>query len=366
MLLLLLVATGIYAAFGDLAEAGALGVSVLAIIGITLLQERRTERALEALRELASPHARVLRDGVWRDLDTRDLVPGDLIHVAEGDRIPADALLRAGAPLAIDESLLTGESVPVLRVPDRNAGTLGRPGEDGASIFAGTLVGSGNAIAEVIHTGPRTEVGRIGAALGQIELARAPLHREVTRVVRRVAAIALGLSALLVLLHVAAGAGWLAAALAGITLAMSLLPEELPLVLTVFLALGARRISRHGVLARRAAAIETLGAVTVLCVDKTGTLTQNRMSIRRIVAGVSHDVDPEAGELPEAVHEVVEYGLLACPQQPADPMDRAFAALAARTLARTEHVHPRWVWVREYPLSPGLLAVTHVWRVDDR
>ena len=365
MLLLLLIATGIYVAFGDLAEAGALGVSVFAIIGITLIQERRTERALDALRELASPHARVLRDGAWSEIDARDLVPGDLIHVAEGDRAPADALLRAGAPLAIDESLLTGESVPVLRAPDRGASALGRPGEEGASIFAGTLVSSGNAVAEVIHTGARTEVGRIGVALGRIELARAPLHREVSRVVRRVAMIALALCSALVLIHAAAGRGWLEAALAGITLAMALLPEELPLVLTVFLALGARRISRHGVLARRASAIETLGAVTVLCVDKTGTLTRNQMSIRRLVTGISHDVDPPVGELPEAVHEVVEYGLLACPQQSADPMDRAFASLASRTLARTEHVHPRWVWVREYPLSPGLLAVTHVWQADD-
>jgi Ca2+-transporting ATPase len=364
MLLLLLLATGLYVAFGDHAEAAALGVSVLAIIAITLFQERRTERALEALRELATPHARVFRDSAWRDVDARDLVPGDLVHVGEGDRVAADALLRAGSPLAIDESLLTGESVAVLRKPDRDAKQIGRAGEEGASMFAGTLVTSGNAIAEVVHTGARTEVGRIGAALGEIELARAPLQTEVVRVVRGVAAIALGLSAVLVLIYLAAGHGWLQAALAGITLAMSLLPEELPLVLTVFFALGAWRIARHRVLARRGAAIETLGAVTVLCVDKTGTLTKNRMSIRRIVTTASHDVDSSAGELPEAVHEAVEYGLLACPQHSSDPMDRAFGTLASDALASTEHLHPRWRWLREYPLSPGLLAVTHVWRSD--
>lgn len=364
MLILLLVATGLYVAFGDRAEAAALGVSVLAIIAITFIQEHRTERALDALRELASPHARVLRDGAWQDIDVREVVPGDIAHVGEGDRAPADALLRNGTPLTVDESLLTGESVPVVRTPDTSMAALGQPGEPGASLFAGTLVTSGNAIAEVVRTGVGTEVGRIGSALGEIELARAPLHREVVHVVRRVAVIALAVCAALVVIHLSVGHGWLEAALAGITLAMSLLPEELPLVLTVFLTLGARRIAKHRVLARRAAAIETLGAVTVLCVDKTGTLTVNRMAIRRIVTDASYDVDVRATQLPEAVHEAVEFGLLACPKQATDAMDRAFATLAEATLATTEHVHPRWRWIREYPLSPGLLAVTHVWRDD--
>ena len=354
MLLLLLLATGLYVVFGDVAEAATLGASVLAIVAITLLQERRSERALDALRELASPRCRVLRDGVWQDLDARDLVPGDLIHVGEGDRAPADAVLREGSPLTVDESLLTGESVPVMRAPNTTS----------ASLFAGTLVTSGNAVAEVVRTGPTTEVGRIGAALGEIELARAPLQREVVHVVRRVAAIAVVLCVGLVAIHLAAGHGWLAAVLAGITLAMALLPEELPFVLTVFLTLGAWRIARQRVLTRRAAAIETLGAVTVLCVDTTGTLTVNRMAIRRIVTSSSHDVDGAATELPEEAHEAVEYGLLACPRQTTDPMDRAFAVLAEQALATTEHIHPRWQWVREYPLSPGLLAVTHVWHDD--
>lgn len=364
MLLLLLIATGLYIVFGDLAEAAALGVSVLVIIAITLLQERRSERALEALRELASPQCRVLRDGKWRDLDARDLVPGDVIHVGEGDRAPADALLRSGTPLTIDESLLTGESVTVVRTPSPEATTLGQPGEHGSAVFAGTLVTSGNAIAEVVRTGPATAVGRIGAALGEIDLAKAPIQREVMHLVRRVAVIAIALCAGLVVIHVAVGTDWLSAALAGITLAMALLPEELPLVLTVFLTLGAWRIARHRVLTRRAAAIETLGAVTVLCVDKTGTLTINRMAIRKVVTSVAHELDGATAELPEAVHEAVEFGLLACPRQTTDAMDRAFATLAEQTLATTEHVHPQWQWVREYPLSPELLAVTHVWRDD--
>ncbi len=364
MLLLLLVATAIYVVFGDLAEAIALGVSVGIIVTITILQERRTERALDALRELATPHAKVLRDGAWRDVDARELVRGDLIQIGEGMRVPADGLLRAGTSITVDESLLTGESVPVARDPDRELAAIGRAGERGPSVFAGTLVTSGNATVEVMHTGGATEVGRIGAALGRIDLARPPLHREVTRVVRRVAMVALALCVALAVIYLVVGHGVLDAILAGVTLAMALLPEELPLVLTVFLTLGAWRMTRHRVLARRAAAIETLGAVTVLCVDKTGTLTQNKMSIRRIVTSIVHDVEEATTTLPEAVHEAIEYGALACPQQSVDPMDRAFLALATRSLARTEHVHPQWAWVREYPLSPGLLAVTHVWRDD--
>jgi Ca2+-transporting ATPase len=361
MMLLLLLATALYMAFGDLMEAAALGGSVVAIAVITMVQERRTERALDALRDLARPTARVLRDGEWQHLDAGEIVPGDFVHVGEGERVPADALLRGGSPVTVDESLLTGESVPVIRTPD-GATELARPGQEGSSVFSGTLVVSGNAVGEVVRTGARTEVGRIGVALGAIELARAPLQREVIRVVRRVAAIAVALCVALATIHLLAGHGWLAAGLAGITLAMSLLPEELPLVLTVFLTLGARRIAKHRVLARRAAAIETLGAVTVLCADKTGTLTKNRMAIRRIWTRRSYDVEDT---LAEDVHAAVEYGLLACPQQTTDAMDRAFAMLAREKLANTEHLHPRWRWLREYPLSPGLLAVTHVWQGDD-
>jgi P-type Ca2+ transporter type 2C len=367
MLLLLIAATALYLLFGDISEAIALGISVLAIVLITLLQERRTERVLDALRELASPRARVLRDGTWRDIDARDLVRGDIVHVGEGDRVSADALLRSGTSVTVDESLLTGESVPVVRSPEQGVVVLGRAGEPGASLFAGTLVTSGSAVAEVMHTGSETEVGRIGKGLQGIEVTRASLQNEVGKVVRRVAGIALALALALAVINLVAGRGLRQSSLAGITLAMSLLPEELPLVLTVFLTLGAWRMARHRVLARRAAAIETLGAVTVVCVDKTGTLTENKMRIERAQpASESHLVDPNATTLPETIHEIVEFGLLACPRQPTDPMDRAFASLANRTLSTTEHVHPQWDWLREYPLSPGLLAVTHVWRDDGK
>jgi len=353
MLLLLLTATAIYLVFGDLAETLTLATFVVVVMTIELVQERRTEAALEALRELASPIARVLRDGSWRQLDARVLVPGDTIQLVEGERVPADARLVDGALLSVDESLLTGESAPVTRDPGRRD-----------PVFAGTLVTSGHGIAEVTATGGRSEMGRIGVGLGTLDVLRAPVQREVARLVPRIAIVAIALALLLVVVRGLTEGRWLAAALSGITLAMSLLPEEMPIVLTVFFAVGARRISHHGVLARRAAAVEALGAITVLCVDKTGTLTENRMSIARLATLDTDLAVDGAGELPESVHRLVEFGLLACPRDPADPMDRAFAALVHRTLEETEHVHPGWAHLREYPLRTGLLAVTHTWKGD--
>ncbi len=351
MVLLLLGAMTLYLLLGDTTEAIALVVSVAVVIALTVVQERRTERALDALRTLASPRARVRRDGVWRSIDARELVPGDVVQLAEGDRVPADAALVEGTTLTVDESLLTGESVPVIRHPGA------------AHVFAGTLVGSGDAIAVVTATGPSTQVGQIGAALGALELASTPLHEEVRRIVRWVAAIAAVICVSLTTAYLASGRAAVASLLAGITLAMALLPEEMPIVLVVFLALGARRIAQHHVLARRAATIEAIGAMTVLCVDKTGTLTRNEMRVAGVVTeDVRCDIAPSATSLRDDIHEVIEYGALACPPHATDPMDRAFVTLLTHTLGDTEHVHPDWTWIRSYPLRPGLLAVTHVWR----
>ncbi len=353
MLLLLLAAGGIYLVLGDRTEALTLLFFVCVVITITLVQERKTERALAALRDLSSPRALVVRDGERTRIAGREVVRGDLLVLSEGDRVPADAALVEFAHIELDESLLTGESVAVQK-------TAQAP-----EVFAGTLVVRGHGIAEVRATGQRTEMGRIGSALASIESGRTPLQEEVARIVRTISFVGMGLCAALVLLYGLRGDGWLEGLLAGIALAMAVLPEEFPVVLTVFMAIGAWRISKSRVLARRLPAVEALGAATVLCTDKTGTLTENRMRVARLVSGAAlHEVG--TGALPEEVHEVVEFGILASQRDPFDPMERAFLALGADALRGTEHLHEEWELVREYPLSAELLAMAHVWRSPDR
>src|SRR5512137_247196 len=363
MLLLLLAAGAIYLVLGDLEEALTLLFFVVVVIVITLVQERKTERALAALRDLSSPRALVIRDGERRRIPAREVVRGDVLVLAEGDRAAADAVLVEATHLEADESLLTGESVPVRkRVATAAAARDARPGgDDQPVVYAGTLVVRGHGLAEVIATGPRSEMGRIGVVLAGLETTRTPLQREIARLVRVVATVGVVLCVALVVGYGLTHGDWLEGLLAGVALAMAVLPEELPMVLTIFMALGAWRISRNRVLTRRLPAVEALGAATVLCTDKTGTLTENRMRVARLWApGALHVVDD--GPLPEAVHPVLEHGILASQRDPFDPMEQAFHRLGAAALTGTEHLHATWTLVREYPLSPALLAVSHAWR----
>ena len=366
MFLMLVVAAGLYLVLGDLAEGLLLGGFAIVNVGMVAVQEWRTERVLQALRDLGSPRALVVRDGVERRIAGRDVVPGDLIILAEGDRVPADATVLACGDLQIDESLLTGESVPVRKqagaAPDAKAAP---GGDDLPFVFSGSLVVKGQGIAEVTTTGAGTEIGRIGTRLATLAPEPTLIQAATARLVARFAIFGIGVSALVVVLYVVMRGGWLDGILAGLTVAMSMLPEEFPMVLTVFLALGALRLSRQHVLTRRAAAIESLGAASVLCVDKTGTLTQNRMAVACLYAGGAfHDVVPGVSALPEPFHAVTEFAILASKRHPFDPMELAMQRLGAATLEGTEHLHPAWSMVREYELQPGFLAMTRVWDAD--
>lgn len=364
MLQLLLAAGLIYLLLGSLAEALILlGFAVLNVV-MVVVQEARTESALAALRELASPHAQVWRDGEKIRIPSRQLVVDDLIGLAEGERVPADAVLLEAAALQADEALLTGESVPVrklVRTPPLADAIPG--GEDAPFVWAGSLITGGSGMARVIATGPRTAIGRIGHSLSSVESAPPPLQVQMRRLVWLFAAIGIGASALLALAYGLLHGQWLQAVLAGITLAMATLPEEFPLVLTIFLVLGAWRMARQHVLARRAAAIEALGTATLLCTDKTGTLTQNRMSVACLAAGGEIlQVNEATATLPEAFHELVEFSILASRPDPFDPMERAFHRLGQQGLASTEHLHADWVLAHSYPLQPDMLAMSQGWR----
>ena len=363
---------------GDLAEALMLLGFVFVIMGITIYQEQKTERALEALRDLSSPRALVIRGGARLRIAGREVVTDDLVILREGDRVPADCRLLWGVNLSCDESLLTGESVPVRKLAsegkDDNPPSRGidsaeaRPGgDDSPYLFSGTLVSHGEGVARVFATGTRTEIGKIGKALSTISEEQTALQRETARIVKVVFVLAAALCVLVVLAYGLTRSQWLGGILAGLTLAMAMLPEEFPVVLTVFLALGAYRISLKQVLTRRMTAVETLGSATVLCSDKTGTLTENRMSIRELsVDGAPGGVwSPSDGELPERFHELVEFAILASKRDPFDPMDRALAELGAKRLAATEHLHPDLAMIEEYPLSRELLALSQVWPAPD-
>jgi len=372
MLLLLLGAGALYLVLGEPRDALTLLSFVVIVVTITILQERKTERAVEALRDLSSPRALVVRDGQRRRIAGREVVRGDLVVLSEGDRVPADGVLLDAVNLAVDESLLTGESVPVRKrakdgaTPD--ADLSARPGgDDLPTVFSGTLVVSGHGSFEVRATGSRTAMGTIGKVLAEVGVDRTPLQREVDRTVKRLALGAVGMCLLIVAVYGATRGDWLYGVLAGLTLAMALLPEELPVVMTVFQAIGAWRIAKSNVLTRRMPAIEALGAATVLCSDKTGTLTVNRMRVACLDAGgVSVDVESDVHELPEEVHALVEYAILASEPDPFDPMEVAFHELGRATLAGSEHTHSDWQQLREYPLSPELLAMSHVYAPDGR
>ena len=368
MFVLLVAAGTLYLMMGKLGDALVLLGFVFVVMGITVVQERRTERALEALRDLSSPRALVVRSGQRRRIPGREVVRGDILVLNEGDRVAADAILRRSTNLNLDESLLTGESVPVRKSPSDSAMAPGNNrGEESPLVFAGTLVTSGQGFAEVTCTGVKTELGRIGRALQKIQPEPTPLQQETGRIVR-----VLAVAGLMACAAVAIGYGlsrggswqvWKEGLLAGIAMAMALLPEEFPVILTVFLALGAWRISRSRVLTRRMPVIEALGAATVLCVDKTGTLTQNRMALRTISnERTTLDLRKNGAALPDDLRALLQAAVLASKPDAFDPMDRALHSACEQWLPDDKYTRRAWSLIREYSLTSEMLAVSHCWK----
>ncbi|MBR0813528.1 cation-translocating P-type ATPase [Bradyrhizobium diazoefficiens] len=375
MLALLLCGGLVYLLLGDLREAALLLAFGAISVVITIVQETRTERVLEALRELTSPRALVVRDRERRRIAGRDVVRGDLLVLAEGDRIPADAVLVSARDLAVDESLLTGESVPVrkqaARTPAADAALANhRPGGDDLPfVYSGSLVVRGEGLAEVEATGARSEIGKIGLSLHGLQAEPPRLQQQTARLVRLCFLGGAAISLAAVLLYGTLRGDWLQALLGGIAIGMSMLPEEFAVVLTVFMAMGAWRISKARVLTRRAAAIEVLGSATVLCTDKTGTLTQNRMSIAelRLRDGTSARVgSSQPAPVGAAFFELARCSVLASSPEPFDPMERALHAFVQESLPDDDETGGTRTLVRSYGLRPELLAMTQVWQVPHR
>jgi len=367
MFLLLIACAGLYFFFGDLSDSLLLSFSACIVIGITVYQERKVERAIEALRDLSSPRALVMRNNEQIMIPGKEVVIDDILVLFEGDRVPADAVILSSSNLLVDESLLTGESVPVKKIEwDGKAKQTRVGGENTPFVYSSTLIVGGHATAKVISIGAQTEVGKIGTALKKIEPEQTVLQKETEKIVKIFSIAGFVVCALIIIFYSIAKNNFIEGLLAGLSAAMSMLPEEFAVVLTVFLALGAWRMSKSSVLTRRLNAIQNMGAATVLCTDKTGTLTLNKMTIQKLmlINGKEIDIQETKNGLKSEFHEILEFGILASQKNPFDPMEKAIIATGNNLLKDTHHLH-NWELLKEYPLSKEILAVSNVWRTSD-
>jgi Ca2+-transporting ATPase len=348
---LLLIGCGVlYIILGDYREGVILLCTIFIIIFITFYQYQKTEKALDSLKKLSSPRALVIRDGTEIRIPGREVVPDDIILLNEGDRVPADAEVIECSHLTVDESMLTGESVPVQKNEKVEAN------EKSNLVFSGTLVVQGKATIKVLQTGTHTQFGKIGISLESIEQSETRLQKEMKVLIRNLFIIGAVLSVGVVLAYYFTRGNFLQSLLNGLAAAMAILPEEFPVVLTVFLALGAWRLSKKNVLTRNPSTIETLGSATVLCSDKTGTITQNKMEIVMVSIG-DESFKKEVFQSHTEILELLNSAHHASPKDAIDPMEKAITeAMETNVKSTTVPLD----LIKEYPLSKALLAMTRL------
>ncbi len=357
MFLLLLIAATIYFLLGEPRDGIIMLIFVVGIISIDVIQEWKTDKTLNALKDLSAPHIKVIRDGREQTIASADLVPGDLMMICEGVKIPADGVVVKCADLCVDESSLTGESVGVWKVTENNSNPSGDYWRNDYC-YAGTLVTQGTATVRVEKIGLITEYGKIGKHIAAAPQEETPLQKQTGKLVKTCAVIA---SVLFVLVGVFT---WLdipdhefmdrlvESVLSGVTLAMAMIPEEFPVILTVFLSMGAWRLAKKRSLVRTLPSVETLGAVSVLCVDKTGTITMNQMSVQELWVASGEEQD------------MVEIMGLGCETDTYDPMEKAMLAYCeARGITR-EHLFEESGFLTEYAFTNELKMMGHVWQHD--
>lgn len=351
MFLLLVSCCVIYLFLGDIYEALILSIFVLFIIGITIFQSWKTEKTLEALKNLANPKTRVIREGQELLIDSKFLVPDDLIIVEEGEKISADAEILESENLMVEESLLTGESAPINKF-------------NAEYIYAGTFVTQGKAYCKVVTTSSQTKLGQIGSSLENISKTSSPFRQEISRLVHRMLVIDSFLFALVVFIFWYYRNQLIEGVLTAITFAIAMIPEEIPAVLTIFMALGAWRISRVNVLTKKLSAIETLGSISVLCTDKTGTLTENKITLQEIYHnGVLFPIDPE--NIPRELVPTCQAALLASKEDSFDPIEQAIRALEFNNTINFAQDCKDWKAIKEYPLRKDLFAMSRAWDKPD-
>ena len=359
MFLLLILAAAVYLMVGSLGEGLLLAGFALISIGLVALQERRSERAVEALKALGDPVVCVRRDAQLQRIDAAELVVGDLILIDEGERIPADGWIRETEALQVDESQLTGESVMVTKralASGQISGT--EPEQEQHQVYSGSLVSTGHALVQVSAVGIATRTGQIGRSLGEIRVEATRLQRGVGRIVRLFATLALIASVGLWLAFGLLRGDWLQGTLSAIALAMAMLPEEFPMAMAIFFAMGAWRLSQIQVLARRSSVVETLGAASVLCVDKTGTLTENQMQLAELRAAQVRWLAGASERPDQAAVELLQLAQRASRSDARDPMDRALLKLPGITPSDCS----AWQLRREYPLTSALPVYAQAWQ----
>ena len=373
----LLVAAVAAAVLGHLVDTVVIAAVVLVNALIGFIQEGRAEAALEAMRSMIAARASVLRDGARRSVAVAELVPGDVVLLEAGDRVPADLRLTRARGLLVDEALLTGESVAAEKLEDPVPADAAL-GDRHCMAYSGTLVAAGQASGVVVATGLATEIGRISALLQSVEPLTTPLLRQINRFGVVFTWVALAVSALIFAFAVwVRGYAWPEALMAVVALAVGAVPEGLPAVITITLAIGVQRMAARNAIIRRLPAVETLGATTVICSDKTGTLTRNEMTATRVVAGGHHLKVSGAGYAPEGDLEAVGHDedaaalaaaapLVRCAllcndahlrgkdgawTVEGDPMEGALVALAMKTGLNPEHARAEWPRLDEIPFD---------------
>jgi len=350
MALMLGAAGAVYLLLGQTSDGVILLVAILPVLLVDVLLAARSRSALKKLAAAVRPRVRVVRGGAEVEVPGEALVPGDLVHVIEGDILHADGLVRQQANLSIDESSLTGESEPVEKAAHLGPAGVGEVPE--AEVFAGSLVLTGHGRYQVTATGGRTRFGKIAHLVAGSAPAPTPLQVKTGRVVRLLGLVALVVAAAVFALGVWRGQDPWAALLTALSVAISAVPEEFPLVFTIFLSMGAWRLSRAGVMVRRLAAVETLGATTVICTDKTGTLTTGQFALD---AHVVLATDLSEGELLDAA-------VLACEKDPGDTMERALLVRATGHGADVAALLRAWTLVHDYDFDPVGKHMSHAWR----
>ncbi|MBZ4670258.1 MAG: P-type ATPase, translocating [Oscillospiraceae bacterium] len=354
MFLLLIIAAVIYFILGEPRDGATMLIFVVGIISIDVIQEWKTDKTLNALKDLSAPHITVLRDGKEQQIASADLVPGDLMMIYEGIKIPADGIIVRCSDLCVDESSLTGEAEGVWKIAAENA-----PSADDYwrkdYCYAGTLVTQGTAMVEVDKIGAKTEYGKIGLGVAAAPHEDTPLQKQIGKLVKTCAVIA-GVLFLLVGVFTwfnipdhSFGDRIIESILSGVTLSMAMIPEEFPVVLTVFLSMGAWRLARKNSLVRKLPSVETLGAVSVLCVDKTGTITMNQMTVQKTWV---------ANGTEQAMIEIMGLG---CETDAYDPMEKAMLQYCEEHGIQKESLFSNEL-VTEYAFTNELKMMGHVWR----